>query len=61
MGGDEAFNTFFSETGSEIHVPSCVFLDLELTVIDEVRIGTYEGDEEENVEQVVKMSLLKYG
>merc|ERR1719506_3703388 len=40
-GGDDAFNTFFSETGSGKHVPRCVFLDLEPTVIDEVRTGTY--------------------
>merc|ERR1712147_577171 len=40
-GGDDAFNTFFSETGAGKHVPRCVFLDLEPTVIDEVRTGTY--------------------
>ena len=38
---DDAFNTFFSETGSGKHVPRAVFLDLEPTVIDEVRTGTY--------------------
>merc|ERR1740130_404225 len=26
-GGDDAFNTFFSETGSGKHVPRCVFVD----------------------------------
>lgn len=41
LGGDEAFNTFFSETGAGKHVPRCVFLDLEPTVVDEVRTGTY--------------------
>ncbi|KAG0625809.1 hypothetical protein M758_2G082000 [Ceratodon purpureus] len=40
-GGDDAFNTFFSETGAGNHVPRCVYLDLEHTVIDEVRTGTY--------------------
>nr|prf tubulin alpha [Physarum sp.] len=35
--GDDAFNTFFSETGAG----KAVFLDLEPTVIDEVRTGTY--------------------
>ena len=40
-GGDDAFNTFFSETGSGKHVPRAVFLDLEPTVVDEVRTGTY--------------------
>jgi len=32
-GGDDAFNTFFSETGSGKHVPRAVFVDLEPTVI----------------------------
>lgn len=41
LGGDEAFTTFFSETGAGKHVPRCVFLDLEPTVVDEVRTGTY--------------------
>jgi tubulin alpha len=40
--GDDAFNTFFSETSAGKHVPRCVFLDLEPTVIDEVRSGAYK-------------------
>jgi hypothetical protein len=40
-GGDDAFNTFFSETGAGKHVPRCVFMDLEPTVVDECRTGTY--------------------
>ncbi|XP_072019287.1 tubulin alpha chain-like [Amphiura filiformis] len=40
-GGGESFNTFFSETGAGKHVPRAVFVDLEPTVIDEVRTGTY--------------------
>ena len=36
-GGDDSFNTFFSETGAGKHVPRAVFVDLEPTVIDEVR------------------------
>ena len=39
-GGDDFFNTF-SETASSKHVPRAVFVDLEPTVIDEVRTGTY--------------------
>ena len=31
----------FSETGSGKHVPRAIFLDLEPTVVDEVRTGTY--------------------
>ncbi|KOC59460.1 Tubulin alpha chain, partial [Habropoda laboriosa] len=38
---DEGFQTFFSETGGGKYVPRAVFLDLEPTVIDEVRTGTY--------------------
>merc|ERR1712223_1747039 len=41
MGGDDSFTTFFAETGSGKHVPRAVFVDLEPTVIDEVRTGTY--------------------
>ncbi|EGW08838.1 Tubulin alpha-1B chain [Cricetulus griseus] len=40
-GGDDSFNTFFSETGAGKHVPQAVFVDLEPTVIDEVCTGTY--------------------
>ncbi len=36
-GGDDSFSTFFSETGVGKHVPRAVFVDLEPTVIDEVR------------------------
>merc|ERR1711890_23045 len=38
---DDSFSTFFSETGSGKHVPRAVFIDLEPTVIDEIRTGTY--------------------
>jgi len=38
---DDAFATFFSETGNGKHVPRCVYVDLEPTVIDEVRNGAY--------------------
>ncbi|KAK7315580.1 hypothetical protein VNO77_34137 [Canavalia gladiata] len=37
----DAFNTFFSETGSGQFVPRALFLDLEPSVIDEVRCGPY--------------------
>ena len=39
--GDDSFGTFFNETGSGKHVPRAIFLDLEPTVVDEVRTGTY--------------------
>jgi len=38
---NDAFNTFFSETGAGKHVPRAVFMDLEPNVVDEVRNGTY--------------------
>ena len=34
---DDSFNAFFSETSGGKHVPRAVFVDLEPTVIDEVR------------------------
>src|SRR5271155_4168009 len=41
-GGDDAFNTFFSETGAGKHVPRAVFVDLEPTVVDEVTVATID-------------------
>merc|ERR1712141_795948 len=38
---DTAFSTFFSETGAGKHVPRAVFVDLEPSVVDEVRTGSY--------------------
>ncbi|KAI8147942.1 tubulin alpha-1 chain [Fennellomyces sp. T-0311] len=38
---DRSFETFFSETGQGKYVPRTVFVDLEPTVIGEVRTGTY--------------------
>ncbi|XP_030850691.1 tubulin alpha-3 chain isoform X1 [Strongylocentrotus purpuratus] len=38
---NDAFNTFFSETGNGKHVPRAVMVDLEPSVVDEVRTGTY--------------------
>ena len=39
--GDDSFSTFFAETGGGKHVPRSVFVDLEPSVIDEIRTGTY--------------------
>ncbi len=39
-GDDDAFSTF-NETSAGKHVPRAVFVDLEPTVNDEVRTGTY--------------------
>jgi tubulin alpha len=35
------FNTFFDETSSGKHVPRCLYLDLEPTVLDDIRVGPY--------------------
>ena len=40
--GDDSFSTFFNETGAGKHVPRAVFVDLEPSVIDELRNGTYK-------------------
>lgn len=40
---DGTFSTFFSETDSSKHVPRAIFLDLEPSVIDEVRMGPYRS------------------
>ena len=40
-GGEDSYNTFFSETGSGRHVPRAIFVDLEPTVVDEIRTGVY--------------------
>ena len=42
-GGDDSFNTFFSETGAGKHVPRAVFVDLEPTVIGEWGGGVAGG------------------
>merc|ERR1712117_945450 len=37
--GDDSFSTFFQETGSGKYVPRSIFVDLEPSVIDEIRMG----------------------
>uniref|UniRef100_A0A0K0E393 Tubulin alpha chain n=1 Tax=Strongyloides stercoralis TaxID=6248 RepID=A0A0K0E393_STRER len=39
---DDAFNTFYSDTKLGKHVPRAIFVDLEPTVIDEIRTGAYK-------------------
>jgi len=41
LATDDSHQTFFSETGAGKFVPRCVAVDLEPTVVDEVRTGTY--------------------
>jgi tubulin alpha len=38
---DNRFQTFFNETGRGKYVPRAVMIDLEPTVLDEVRKGSY--------------------
>lgn len=40
-GGDDSFNTFFSEAGAGKHVPRAVMVDLEPTVIGESIYSIY--------------------
>jgi len=40
-GKDDAFSTFFSETNSGKYVPRAIYVDLEPSVVDEVRTGEY--------------------
>ncbi|XP_025901939.1 tubulin alpha chain-like [Nothoprocta perdicaria] len=40
---DSSFGTFFSESGSGKHVPRAIFVDLEPTVLDEIRTGSYRA------------------
>ena len=42
-GGDDSFNTFFSETGSGKHVPRAVFVDLEPTVVGKMQVTLRKG------------------
>ncbi len=42
-GGHDSFNTFFSETGAGKHVPRGICVDLEPSVVDEIRTGTYRA------------------
>ena len=37
-GGEDSFNTFFSETSSGKHVPRAVFIDLEPSVIGDYKV-----------------------
>lgn len=39
---DQGFSTFFSATTGGRHVPRALFVDLEPTVIDEIKSGSYK-------------------
>merc|ERR1712203_1097413 len=41
MGGDRYFTTFYEETGAGQYVPRNITVDLEPSVVDDVRTGDY--------------------
>ena len=57
-GGDESFNTFFSETGAGKHVPRAVFVDLEPTVVDEVKNYLQNHSRNLNFRQFLKTVFI---
>ena len=54
-GGDDSFNTFFSETGAGKHVPRAVFVDLEPTVIGKL-VFLYQ----QNYEKIIVLIMLLF-
>ena len=57
-GGDESFNTFFSETGAGKHVPRAVSVDLEPTVVDEVKNYLQNHSRNLNFRQFLKTVFI---
>ena len=60
-GGDDSFNTFFSETGSGKHVPRAVFVDLEPTVVGNVSLKIYLLKQELNVSMTWEQTIIQKG
>ena len=52
-GGDDSFNTFFSETGAGKHVPRAVFVDLEPTVIGKLEQNVLRNITKKKLEQLL--------
>jgi hypothetical protein len=42
-GGDDAFNTFFSETGAGKHVPRAVFVDVSFGKASAAQLGSFRA------------------
>ena len=61
-GGDDSFNTFFSETSSGKHVPRSVFVDLEPSVVGElvscISLRIFLG--EDNLLEKIEMSKQRH-
>jgi len=62
FGDDEAFNTFFSESGAGKYVPRAVYVDLEPTVIGESGKERlcFEGRESEHLSGTSQCSIHFY-
>lgn len=56
-GGDDSFNTFFSETGSGKHVPRAVFVDLEPSVIGELKYLLFKIT---SIKFLIKVFILNF-
>ena len=56
---DDSFSTFFSETGSGKHVPRAVFLDLEPSVVDEIRSGTYRWEADQPWDHLLNLLSIR--
>ncbi|CAM6112098.1 unnamed protein product [Calypogeia fissa] len=54
----ESFNTFFSETGAGKHVPRAVLVDLEPTIIDEVRTASFSILSSSSLEKRTQPTIL---
>ena len=58
-GGDDSFNTFFSETGAGKHVPRAVFVDLEPTVIGKL-VFLYQQNYEKIIVLIMQLFIRDF-
>ena len=59
-GGDDSFNTFFSETGAGKHVPRAVLMDLEPTVVGKLLKSVPSGDKLEKLLWLESVPLISW-
>ena len=57
---DDSYITFFSETGQGRLVPRAVFVDLEETVIDEIRCGSYRNLFHPGLSQIILIEIVDF-
>ena len=60
-GGDDSFNTFFSETGAGKHVPRAVFVDLEPTVVGKTTKIVFESRLYSLINNRIAFGVLFFG